>query len=101
MALTIISLRQIVGPGMTAEANQTEQQDGLLLEIGEQLRKLMNLDDLTYNHGCSWGLFGCADVQLSRCGPAASGSGLEDDSIISNLFFLNEAPKPRNLTPSK
>lgn len=32
MALTIISLRQIVCPGMTVEANQTEQQDGLLLE---------------------------------------------------------------------
>lgn len=70
-------------------------------KIGAQLRKLINLDDLTYNHGCSWELWDCADVQLLRCGLAATRGGLEADSIISNQNFMNEAPKPRNLTPSK
>lgn len=61
----------------------------------------MILDDITHSAICSWRLVCGADVQLSRCRPAATRGGLEDDSIISNLFFLNEAPKPRNLTPSK
>lgn len=62
MVLTIISLRQIVCPGMTVEANQTGQQDGLLPEKSAQLLKLPILSDSTHILVRGWRLYGCADV---------------------------------------
>lgn len=74
--------------------------DGLLLE--NRYATAETDDFRRYNAQLCLRLGLCgADVQLSRCGLTATGGGLENDSIISNLFFLDEAPKPRNLKPPK